>query len=63
MWWQRCFLALSAVSMAGCWTFGVWLFRRERFMAGCLAMTVMPFAVTGTLWLAALIVVLARYGI
>jgi hypothetical protein len=39
------------------------MFRRERFMAGCLAMTVMPFAVTGTLWLAALIVVLARYGI
>ena len=63
MWWQRYFLALSAVSMVGCWTFGVWLFRRERFMSGCLAMTVMPFAVAGTLWFATLIVALARYGI
>lgn len=63
MWWQKCFIVLSAVSVALCWTFGVWLFRRERFMAGCLAMMVMPFAVTGTLWLTILVVVLAIYGI
>ena len=63
MWWQRYFIALSTISAAGCWTLGVRLFRRERFMVGSLAMTVMPFAVAGTLWLATLFVTLARYGI
>ena len=63
MWWQRYFIALSVVSAAGCWVWAVRLFRRERFMAGCLAITVLPFAVAGTLWLATLVAVLAIYGI
>ena len=63
MWWQRYFIALSVISAAGCWGWGVRLFRRERFMAGCLAMAVMPFAIAGTLWFVTLIAVLAIYGI
>ncbi len=63
MWWQRYFIALSVVSAAGCWVWGVRLFRRERFMAGCLAMTALPFVVAGTLWFVTLIAVLAIYGI
>lgn len=63
MWWHWYFIALIIISAIVCWSWGVRLFCRERFLSGLVAMLVMPMVVAGTFWVSTLVWALVVYGL
>lgn len=61
--WQMYFIVLFFLAAAGCCFWGIRLFLREKFMAGCTVMLAAPIAIAGLIWFATLVLGLAIYGV